>query len=196
MLDKRHEALGVPEAARAPVQRWLDLLREWHQRMDLSAARAVDELFDRMLADALVLAEHVPATARVIDVGCGAGAPGLALALVRPDLAVTLIEPLAKRVAFLRTVLGSLGRTDISLVREKGEAAAARSPDGWDVSISRATLAPPAWIPLGLRLAPATWVLLAREQAPEIEHAKKDEEVRYTWPLTGAARSAVRYGRA
>lgn len=195
MQDKRFDRLEVPESARPALQTWLDLLREWNQRMDLTAARNDDELFDLMLADALAIAPRIPEKARVVDVGCGAGAPGLALALVRPDLAVTLVEPLTKRVAFLRTVLGTLGRTDIGLVKEKGEATATRSPDGFDVAISRATLAPPQWIPLGLRLAPIAWALLAREDAPDVPGARKTDDVAYAWPLTGAGRRLVRYER-
>ena len=195
MQDKRFERLDVPESARPAVQTWLDLLREWNQRMDLTAARGDDELFDLMLADALAIAPRIAEKARVVDVGCGAGAPGLALALVRPDLAVTLVEPLTKRVAFLRTVLGTLGRTDIALVKEKGEATATRAPDGFDVAISRATLAPPQWIPLGLRLAPIAWALLAREDAPDVPGARKTDDVAYAWPLTAAARRLVRYER-
>lgn len=196
MQDKRLEALAIPEAARPAVQKWLDLLREWNERMDLTAARNDDELFDLMLADALALAPRLAENARIVDIGCGAGAPGLALALVRPDLVVTLVEPLAKRIAFLRTVLGTLGRTDIVLAKEKGDATAQRSAGAWDVAISRATLAPAQWIPLGLRLAPAAWVLLAREDAPDVPAARRAEDFTYTWPLTQAARRAVRYERA
>ena len=198
MQDKRLEALAVPEAGRPAVQTWLDLLREWNERMDLTAARDDDELFDLMLADALALSSHVPQKARVVDVGCGAGAPGLALALVRPDLAITLVEPLSKRVAFLRTVLGTLGRTDIVLVKEKGEATAERSAgaDAWDVAISRATLAPAQWIPLGLRLAPVAWAMLAKDDAPVVQGARIADEVAYAWPLTTASRRLVRYERA
>lgn len=195
MQDKRLEALAVPEGARDEVARWLTLLRTWNARMDLTAARTDDELYDLMLADAVFFAGQVPEGARVVDVGCGAGAPGLALALMRPDLRVTLVEPLAKRVAFLRTVLGTLGRTDVALLREKGEATAAREPDAWDVAVSRATLAPGAWIPLGLRLAKEAWVLLAREDTPEIEGATRHPPIAYEWPLTKAARRAVRYAR-
>lgn len=196
MQDKRLEPLGVPEAARPAVQGWLDLLREWNKRMDLTAARDDDELFDLMLADALALAPRIAQKARVVDVGCGAGAPGLALALVRPDLAVTLVEPLTKRIAFLRTVLGTLGRTDIVLAKEKGDATAARNPGGWHVAISRATLAPAEWIPLGLRLAPTAWALLAKDDAPPVEGARTTEDFGYTWPLTQATRRLVRYERA
>jgi 16S rRNA (guanine527-N7)-methyltransferase len=89
-------------------------------------------------------------------------------------------------------VIGTLARTDVALVRGKGESVAGE----WDVAISRATLAPAAWIPLGLRLAKATWVLLAREEPPAIEGARIDADIAYAWPLTGAGRRAVRYSRA
>jgi 16S rRNA (guanine527-N7)-methyltransferase len=185
---------GVPAERRPPIATWLSLLREWNARIDLTAARTDDELEDLMLADALVLAEeaNVPHGARVIDIGTGAGAPGLALALLRPDLAVTLVEPLAKRVAFLRTVLGTIGRTDIVLVRDRAESVAKKNPARWDVAVSRATLAPESWLPLGLSLAPKVWVLLAREPAPP---GTIEKEIAYEWPLTGASRRAVLYAR-
>lgn len=185
------------EAVRRPLEAWLGLLRQWNVRVDLTAARSDDELFDLMLADAAVLARPglLPAGARVVDVGTGAGAPGLGLALMRPDLRVTLVEPLAKRVSFLRTVLGTVGRTDIELVRDRVESLAAKRPDAWDVALSRATLAPAVWIPLGLRLAPAAWALLAREEPPALDGACVEEDIGYTWPLTKASRRAVRYRR-
>ncbi len=194
----RLEALDVPLATRAPITTWLELLRDWNRRIDLTAARSDDELVDLMLADALVLARREPSLllpegAAVVDVGTGAGAPGLALALLRPDLRVTLVEPLAKRVSFLRTVIGTLGRTDIELRRERGEDVLAKSPRAWDVAISRATLAPAAWVPLALQLAPAAWALLAREEPPVVDDARVDEDVTYAWPLTGATRRAVRF---
>jgi 16S rRNA (guanine527-N7)-methyltransferase len=92
-------------------------------------------------------------------------------------------------------VLGTLGRTDIVLAKEKGDATAARSAGGWDVAISRATLAPAEWIPLGLRLAPAAWALLAKDEPPDVPETKRAKDVTYEWPLTGASRRAVEYER-
>lgn len=190
--------LGVPEHALGHVGAWLDLLRDWNKRIDLTAARSEDELLDLMLADALVLARHeptplIPEGASVIDVGAGAGAPGLALALLRPDLRVTLVEPLAKRIAFLRTVLGTIGRTDVVLRRERVLDVVASSPGAWDVAMSRATLAPAEWTPIALKLAPSAWTLLAREEPPAVPGATVEDDVAYTWPRTGAARRAVRF---
>ena len=187
------QAYGLEEAARAPLVRWLDLLTQWNKRIDLTAARTEAELTDLMLADAQTLASHIGPSLRVVDVGTGAGAPGLALALLRPDLELTLVEPLAKRTSFLRTVVGTIGRTDVTILRERGEALAARTPNAFDVAISRATLSPADWIPLALKLAPAAWALIAREEPPEVAGARIDADLAYAWPATGAQRRAVRY---
>ena len=136
----------------------------------------------------------MPQGARVVDVGTGAGAPGLALALLRPDLRVTLVEPLGKRAAFLRTVLGEVGRADVAIERDRGEAHGGRR--AWDVALSRATLAPQAWLDLGVTLAGpggVVWVLLAKEGAPANPHAVPEDSITYAWPLTGAERRAVVY---
>ncbi len=147
------------------IASWLALVRSWNARIDLTAARSDDELVDLMVADAAELAPRLPRLAggaRVVDVGTGAGAPGLALAALRPDLRVTLVEPLQKRVAFLRTVVGSVFPASArpEVVRGRGEDLVGKAP--FAVAVSRATLAPPAW----LALAPAGDVWEARTRKP------------------------------
>jgi 16S rRNA (guanine527-N7)-methyltransferase len=199
-LDRAATALGAkltPQATR-DLGAWLDRLVEWNARVDLTAARGTDELVDLMVADAMVLSVRLAEGARVVDVGTGAGAPGLALAILRPDLDVTLVEPLGKRGAFLRTVLGEIRRLDVKLEGKKGEAIADARPGAWDVALARATLPPPAWLALGSRLvAPSgsAWVFLAKESAPSFAGMIEGETVDYTWPLTGAARRLVRYAK-
>ncbi|RLB56519.1 MAG: hypothetical protein DRI90_18635, partial [Deltaproteobacteria bacterium] len=141
---------------------------------------------------------------QVVDVGTGAGAPGLPLALLRPDLAVKLVEPKQKRAALLRMTLGRLGcqspragdaaadgAATAQVLQTRGEAL----DESFDVALSRATLSPPAWLELGARLAPAgeVWVLLAREPAPARDGWCKVEERRYRWPLTEVERRAACY---
>jgi 16S rRNA (guanine527-N7)-methyltransferase len=196
LVDRAAISLATPldQASRSAIVTWLDRLREWNARIDLTAARSDEELVDLMLADALVLAPRIEGKARIVDVGTGAGAPGIALAFARPDLRVTLVEPLGKRAAFLRTVLGETGRADVKLDRVRGEAVAGRR--AWDVAMSRATLPPPAWLELAVGLAApggSAWVLLAKDEAPAHPRARAVDDLSYTWPLTGAARRAVRY---
>lgn len=185
VLDALASAPPVATAAPALVE-WLARLESWNARIDLTAARDRDELVDLMVADAAVLAGRLPPSAAVVDVGTGAGAPGLALALLRPDLRVTLVEPLKKRVAFLRTVLGALDRVDVAVLDTRASEVASR----FDVAISRATLAPPAWLAAGRKLAPEVVVLLARDEPPEPGPA---DDVRYAWPHTGQERRLLRY---
>jgi 16S rRNA (guanine527-N7)-methyltransferase len=75
----------------------------------LIGPREVPRLWERHLLNCAVLGEVLPASAKVIDVGSGAGLPGLVLALARPDLRITLLEPLERRVTFLNEVVGDLG---------------------------------------------------------------------------------------
>ncbi len=186
--------LGLAAPAE-PVARalgtWLDALAEWNAKMDLTAAKDATALTWLMLADAMVLAPKIPEGASVVDVGTGAGAPGLALAILRPDLKVTLAEPLGKRAAFLRTVIGTLGRTDVALLGKRGEAL---PRDAFDVAISRATLSPEDWLALGLELAREAWVFLAADAAPSRPGAALRETVAYA--DKEKKRQLLRYARA
>jgi 16S rRNA (guanine527-N7)-methyltransferase len=180
---------------RESIASWLARLEEWNARMDLTAARTQEELVDLMVADALVLAANLSPRGSVVDVGSGAGAPGLALALLRPDLRVTLVEPKAKRASFLRTVIGEVGREDVMIESARGEAIADRS-SSWNVAMSRATLRPTEWLDLGTKLvAPggSVWVFVAKRDAPRHARATMESDVAYEWPLTGVRRRALQY---
>jgi 16S rRNA (guanine527-N7)-methyltransferase len=192
-LQPKLDVAGASAASSAAIARWLELLCEWNGRIDLTAARSGGELVDLMLADAMAISPHLPAGARVVDVGTGAGAPGLALALMRPDLAVTLCEPLAKRASFLRTVIGSVGRTDVTLIAKRGEELRQAS---WDEAMARATLPPEEWLALGAKLvkpAGGVWVLLASGEAPSRPEAAVTLDERYEWAETKVTRRLVRY---
>jgi 16S rRNA (guanine527-N7)-methyltransferase len=181
------------------LRRLLDLVVTWNGHVDLTAARGTRELVDLYLADALVLAAHgapasTPSTASWLDVGSGAGAPGLVLQALRPELLLTLVEPRVKRVAFLRSALGGLdlGRpTSIMDVRSNAV------PDAsCDVAVSRATFSPQEWLVEGARLArDAVWVLLARGAVPALPGFHVSGRVEYVWPLTGVSRYALRFER-
>jgi 16S rRNA (guanine527-N7)-methyltransferase len=187
---------SLPPSVTERLALWLDRLAEWNAGVDLTAARGSDELVDLMVADALILSPRLPEAARVIDVGTGAGAPGLALAILRPDLRVTLVEPLGKRRAFLRSVIGSLNRLDVTLEGKTGEGLAFEREGAWDVALSRATLPPAEWLLLAERLLAhegSAWVFLARESAPILAGMTEADTLSYAWPLTGAARRLIRY---
>jgi 16S rRNA (guanine527-N7)-methyltransferase len=105
----------------------------------LIGPREVPRLWDRHLLNSAAIASLVPADARVVDVGSGAGLPGIPLALVRPDLTVTLLEPLARRVAFLVECVNRLGLECVTVVRGRAEEGPVRRElGGADVVTARA----------------------------------------------------------
>ncbi len=93
-------ALGVPAEARARLAAYLDLLAAWNRRINLTGLRGPEERARILVGPVLPVAELVASP--LVDVGSGNGSPGLVLALLRPDLAVTLLEPRSRRAAFLR----------------------------------------------------------------------------------------------
>lgn len=182
---------------RGALVRFLDELATWNAKLDLTAAKSPEEFCDLMLADACALAEALPERATVVDVGTGAGGPAVTLAILRPDLSFTLVEPLAKRTAFLRTALAAVSRSDVVVVRGRGEELTSRESK-WDVAMSRATLAPPDWLALGTELvrpAGMVAVLLAKEEAPVGERAELAQTMHYTLVSSGASRTLALYRR-
>ena len=86
----------------------------------LIGPREVPRLWERHVLNSAAVAEAVPEGARVVDVGSGAGLPGIPLGLARPDVTLTLVEPMARRVEFLEEVAGELG-ADWRVVRGRAE---------------------------------------------------------------------------
>jgi len=88
----------------------------------LIGPREVDRIWDRHVLNCAVIEELVPLDADVVDVGSGAGLPGIPLALARPDLRVTLLEPLLRRTVFLDEIVDRLGLSDrITVLRGRAE---------------------------------------------------------------------------
>jgi len=114
----------------------------------LIGPREVSRVWERHVLNSAAVADAVPAGARVVDVGSGAGLPGIPLGLARPDLRLTLVEPMARRVEFLEEVVAELG-APWRVVRGRAEERSVRAAVGpVDVVTARAVAALPrlvAW---------------------------------------------------
>ena len=108
--------LGLPSATAAALDAYLDLLAAWSDRVNLTGARTAEERVALLVAAVLPLAGLLE-PGHLIDVGAGNGSPGLVLALIRPDLKVTLLEPRSRRWAFLLEAGRAAGRPDIRVLR-------------------------------------------------------------------------------
>ena len=88
---------------------YLDLLMKWNARTNLTAIREPAEIVRRHFGESLFAARHLPLCSTLLDLGSGAGFPGLPLQLLRPEIAVTLAESQGKKASFLREAVRVLG---------------------------------------------------------------------------------------
>ncbi|WP_043720494.1 16S rRNA (guanine(527)-N(7))-methyltransferase RsmG [Kutzneria sp. 744] len=117
------------------------LLADHGVERGLIGPREVDRLWDRHLFNSAVLAEVIPRNCRAVDVGSGAGLPGIPLAIVRPDIRLTLLEPMARRVAWLKEVVDTLG-LDVEVVRGRAEEPEVRRRLGGSDIVTARAVAP------------------------------------------------------
>jgi 16S rRNA (guanine527-N7)-methyltransferase len=110
--------LAVP--AREKLLIFLELLEKWNRVYNLTAVRDPEQMVPRHLLDSLSVLPHLHG-ARVLDIGTGAGLPGIPLALARPDLEFTLLDSNAKKTRFATQAMHELGLKNITIVQERVE---------------------------------------------------------------------------
>jgi 16S rRNA (guanine527-N7)-methyltransferase len=104
------------------INRYVDILRLTAVAWGLLGPREADRLWDRHILNSAALSGLIAADSAVADVGSGAGLPGIPLAILRPDIRMTLIEPLLRRSTFLTQTVEELGITDhVTVVRSRAE---------------------------------------------------------------------------
>ena len=126
--NERNEVAGVTPAEElfgnrfATVRRYVDILASEGVEWGLIGPREVDRLWDRHILNSVALSDLIPEGSSVVDVGSGAGLPGIPLAILRPDLEMTLLEPMLRRSNFLTHNVENLGITDaVRIVRGRAE---------------------------------------------------------------------------
>lgn len=123
--------------------RYADLLAGPGTERGLLGPREVPRLWQRHLVNCALLAELFPTDARVVDVGSGAGLPGLVLAVARPDLRIDLVESLARRCEFLTEAVDVLGLAgQVRVVRGRAEDASVRAVAGGSPWVTARAVAP------------------------------------------------------
>ncbi len=102
------------------IQKFKELLFKWNKIHNLTGAKDAKTI-DEFIYDAVFPVSFLPKTKNLMDIGTGAGFPGMILAIALPDTKVTLVEPLAKRASFLQFVKADLNLENVTVVRKKVE---------------------------------------------------------------------------
>ena len=144
--------LALPAGVEGPLFQLMGELLKWNAKVNLTAITAPEEVLEKHFLDSLAVLPEVAGAASLMDLGAGAGFPGLPLKLAQPALAVTLVDAVGKKVAFIKAAAGALRLTEVRGVHARAEG----NPDAEglpraEVLIARAFRDLPDW----LDLAPA-----------------------------------------
>lgn len=182
----RHEvrvAFDVQERLAA----YVELLSQHGARTNLVGTTHAFRIADEMVVDSLRLTSLIEAPMRAIDVGTGAGLPGVPLAIAWPRTQFTLVEPREKRVLFLRTVVRRLGLTNVEVFRGRIEEFEPPGPVG--LAVSKAVFAPDRWLEVARPLVDAEGTIAV--------YANGDaDEAAYLLPQDASVRSSATYSLA
>lgn len=129
------------------------LLIDWNERINLTAITQPEEVVKKHFLDSLAARQLIGTGAKVADIGTGAGFPGIPLLITRPDLKLTLVDSLRKRVSFLETVLKELGlQAECVHMRAEDFGRLPRCRGSFDCTVTRAVSSLPVLIELTVPL--------------------------------------------
>ncbi len=185
--------LKVSRQTRDKLLQYVALLHKWNRVYNLTAVRDPDAMVSQHILDSLAVAPHVEGK-RILDVGSGAGLPGIPLALLRPESAVTLLDSNHKKAAFLRQAAIELNARNIEIVCERVEVWDAGRL--FDVVISRAFAELREFVAAAGRLCAPHGTLAAMKGVhpyEELAQIPAGYEIREVRPLTVPGLKAQRH---
>ncbi|MBL8922624.1 MAG: 16S rRNA (guanine(527)-N(7))-methyltransferase RsmG [Myxococcaceae bacterium] len=173
----------------------------WNERVNLTAITDPLEVIDKHLLDSLaVLQDLPPGPQTVLDLGAGAGLPGIPWAIVRADLKVTLVDAVQKKVAFMKTAIATLNLTGRARAIHLRASGAGDGLGRFQVVVSRAFMNVERWLPLASEfVAPGGVVVAMVGQVPSDEGREEAAAAglvlvsarRFTLPLSGDGRGVL-----
>lgn len=142
ILEKKAKKIGIVLNVKQ-IKNFFDyylLLIEWNEKMNLTAITEVNDVILKHFIDSLTICKYIPQNAKIIDVGTGAGFPGIPIKIYREDTQITLLDSLNKRVLFLQEVINKVDLKNIEAIHGRAEEVARNNKyrEKFDVVTSRA----------------------------------------------------------
>lgn len=163
-LEAKCAALGIALTGLMldALDQYAEILVEYNQKVNLTAITDPEGIENKHFADSLLLANLPETAGKLVDVGTGAGFPGVVAKIFKPELQLTLMEPTGKRVEFLKYVCAQLGLSGVEFAKERAEEAARKVwREQFDVATARGVAALPMLSEYCLPLVKVGGVFLA-----------------------------------
>lgn len=167
--------MNVPEEAQQKLLNYLALLQKWNKVYNLTAIRDPEQMVSNHLLDSLAIAAYLW-PGRWLDVGCGAGLPGIVLAIVQPNWSFTLLDSNKKKTSFVQQASIELGLSNVEVRCERIESW--QNEEKFDGIVSRAFAEASEFITVTRHLLKSGGGWAAMKGAPEEELRRLPEDVR------------------
>lgn len=166
--------IAIKDKDAALFLKYLSELKEWNKKINLTAITNDRDIIIRHFLDSLTLIPFLPQQKTLLDIGSGAGFPGIPIKIVFPDLEVTLIDAVNKKVVFMKHIIRTLGLNQIEAIhaRAEDEIVVKKIGSSFDVVTSRAFAELSKFLELALPYAKKGGLLLAMKGPKGIEEAR------------------------
>lgn len=158
---------------------YLKELKEWNQRVNLTSLKEDGVIITKHFIDSLSLVPYLPAEASLLDLGSGAGFPGIPLKIAKPSLKITLLEAKRKKVNFQRHLVRTLGLTNITIIYGRAESLKSENEESlsFDIVTSRAVSRLETFLMLGSPLVKKGGYLVAMKGRQAEAELKDSQDV-------------------
>lgn len=177
LKDKlKQMTIDLTEEQGRQIYVYMQLLIEWNQKMNLTAITEPIEVIDKHFVDSMTIKKYIKEGESIVDIGTGAGFPGIPLAIMQINNSLSLVDSLNKRIQFLEEVKGKLNLNNVFMVHSRAEDYARIKRETYDIATSRAVASLPVLLEYLLPLVKVGGKCICMkgpEVKEEIENAKK-----------------------
>ncbi len=172
--------IKIEEATAQGFETLSDMLTEFNSHTNVTALKTREDIAVKHFADSLAVLSYdlIPNGAKVIDIGCGAGFPGLPIKMLRPDIKITFVDSTAKKLRFTSSVAERFGMENVEICPERAEELVAKGKrEKYDVAVSRAVASLPVLCELVLPYVKNGGCFVAYKSSIEADTANKESEL-------------------
>ena len=176
----RLHSIEISDEDAAKFEKLSDMLLEFNSHTNVTALKTKEDIAIKHFADSLAVLGYdiIKSGASVIDIGCGAGFPGLPVKMLRPDIKITFVDSTAKKLKFTSSVAEEFGMTDVEVCPERAEELVAKGKrEKYDVAVSRAVASLPVLCELVLPYVRVGGVFVAYKSSLEADTNNKESEL-------------------